>query len=255
MRIQWCVILLLGLIMLSNGCSSDSINPTAPTDVGIRASQGTPSKPSDDTEGSEILTIPYRSYVIAAIGDSITYGQGASRSVNSYPSVLKGQLQAAGYSVTVYNLGIPGATTRDLASDFRRLSRGIDIALIMAGTNDILSSNGCLSPENCSAAENIRFMVNTAIQMGVVPVLATVTPKNPADVYAFLNPKIELLNTQLFNIAQNYNIAIVDTYTAILNNGSVQLYYDKHHFNDAGYRVLADAWYQVLVSSVLYTTS
>jgi lysophospholipase L1-like esterase len=229
------------------------MNPTAPTDVDLRASQEPPSNPSDDTEDSEILRTPYRSYVIAAIGDSITYGKGASRSGNSYPGVLKSKLRAAGYSVNVYNKGIPGATTKSLTSDFGRMIRGMDIALIMAGTNDIIGSNGCISPANCPAADNIRSMVNTAIQMGVVPVLAMVTPKNPADVYAFLNPKVELLNTQLSNLAQSYDISIVDTYNAILNNGGAQLYCDKHHFNDAGYRVIADAWYQVLVSSVLYT--
>ena len=253
MRIQWYVIVFFGLTVFINGCSRDSFNPTAPTTNGaMRTSAETPSTPSDDTNGAEIQTIPYRSYVIAAIGDSITYGQGASSRHYSYPNILEDNLRATGYTVAVYNQGIPGAATDDIENDFQRMITGINVALIMIGSNDVLQASYCFSPENCHAADNIRSMINTAIRMDVVPVLATVTPKDPAGVYAFLNPRVKYLNTQLFNLAQTYNIAIVDTYAAVLNNGGEQLYYDKHHFNDSGYRVIADAWYQVLVNSVLY---
>lgn len=252
MRFQWQHFLLVGVIVLLAGCNRETLNPTAPTSDDARMLQETPTKPSDDTNDSDILTTPYRAYRMVAVGDSITYGTGGSRSVGGYPGILQRKLRVAGYSVSLENAGVPGATSSEMLSSIRRRISGADVMLLMIGTNDILHPQSCVSSVNCRVADNIRVMLNTAIQMGVKPVLGTVTPKNPSDVYAYLNPRIRFLNTQLVALAAEYQIAIADTYTAISDNGGSRLYYDKHHFTDAGYSVLADEWYRVLAGSVLY---
>ena len=244
--------LVMSLTILLSGCGTDSINPTSATDIELRTAQDSPGQIADDTTGSDIQTTPYRPYVIAAVGDSITYGEGGSRRTGGYPGLLETRMRAMGYPIDTYNEGEPGATSDDIKPGFRRTIIGADVVLLMIGTNDIINPNACVSSVDCRVVDNIRTMLDTAIQMGIKPVLGTVTPKNPNDIYTFLNPKIEFLNTQLFALAASYNIAIADTYNAILNNGGALLYYDKHHFTDAGYQVLADEWYRVLVSSVLY---
>lgn len=252
MRIQWQSILLFSFtVLMVVGCSHDALNPTAPTSINTRVVQETP--PSDDTTDSEILTTPYQPYVIAAVGDSITYGEGGSRRLGGYPGILETKMRSMGYPIDTYNEGEPGAGSADIVPYFRSYITGADIVLLMIGSNDILNPNACISSVDCRVADNIRTMLDTAIRMGVKPVLGTVTPKNPLDVYGFLNPRVEFLNSQLFALAASYNIAIADTYNAVLNNGGAGLYYDKHHFTDAGYSVIADEWYRVLVSSVIYT--
>lgn len=250
MRFQWHWLLLFSIVFLP-GCSGDSMHPT--TSSGITARDGQPFQQlTDDTTGSDIMTTPYTPHVIAAVGDSITYGEGGSRHLGGYPGILETKMQSMGYPIDTYNTGIPGATSADLIPSFRRNITGADIVLLMAGTNDILNPLACVDAVDCRIADNIRTMLNIAIQMGVKPVIGTITPKNPHDTYSFLNPRIQHVNGVLATVAEEYQIAIVDTYTAILNNGGAALYYDKHHFTDAGYTVLAEAWYQVLTHSVLY---
>lgn len=254
MRFQWQWIILISVFCFLAGCSGDSINPTSSSSIKPRDGQSFKSL-TDDTSGSEIMTLPYTPHVIAAVGDSITYGQGGTPALGGYPGILETKLQTMGYPIDTYNTGIPGATSEDIVFTFRQSITGADIVLLMIGTNDILNPNACVSMTSCEIADNIRAMLNMATQMGVKPVLGTVTPKNPYGVFAFLNPRIELLNSVLTQVAADYNIAIADTYTAILTHGGAQLYSDRHHFTDAGYTVLADEWLRVLVHSVIYPMS
>jgi lysophospholipase L1-like esterase len=208
--------------------------------------------PSDDIENSEIETDPYPSYVMAAIGDSITYGIGAYFT-GGYPGILETKLQSAGYTVTIYNQGIPGAHSELADQYFEYSVRGANVALIMIGTNDISNAAGCSNPADCHTIENIRSMIEKSRGLGIVPVLGTITPKRSTGDLAGYNPQIEALNRQIFTLAAQYGIAVADTYQAVLNYGGDALFSDNHHFTDYGYEVIANEWYWTLVDSVLYT--
>ncbi len=72
--------------------------------------------------------------VIAAIGDSITCGQGSTQ--GGYVPMLEQKLQAAGYDVTVRQEAVPGEQAASTDMRFSTAIAGADIALIMIGTNN-----------------------------------------------------------------------------------------------------------------------
>lgn len=242
MKIQKMLVVYLGMIIMLVSCEG-SKHPTSPILLDETRKQLGPTRPSDDTLGSDIAV------VIAAIGDSITYGEGSWE--GGYPAILEEKLRAAGYNVIMYNEGISGANSNLAEKYFQRTTRGTDIALIMVGTNDISSPGSCFEPYNCRTIEYIRSMVEMALFSEIVPVLGTVTPKRAGDVYAHFNPAIEALNLEIFTLAAEYNIQVADNYNAILNNGGNTLFSDKHHFNDQGYEVIAEQFYQAIIANTL----
>lgn len=77
---------------------------------------------------------------IAAVGDSITFGQGIERDEDLYPSVLERELRAAGVRAEVFNMSRPGWNTpQELAELRRHVEAGERFDLIVLGfcLNDI----------------------------------------------------------------------------------------------------------------------
>ena len=92
----WCFVML----MMLTACGEGNLkNPASPDLQDEGQIQITPTRPVDDTLGSDIAV------VIAAVGDSITYGDGSW--VGGYPAMLEEKLQAAGYNVVFRNEGVP----------------------------------------------------------------------------------------------------------------------------------------------------
>lgn len=50
-------------------------------------------------------------YVVAVVGDSVTYGQGIERAEDLYPSILEKKLRESGLDATVYNISYMGWNT------------------------------------------------------------------------------------------------------------------------------------------------
>ena len=192
--------------------------------------------------------------VVAAIGDSITWGAlafGARASSEGYPAILQTKLRTVGYDVVVLNKGIPGDKSFETDDRFLSASDGAEIALLMIGTNDIIRPEGCPEPHNCRTAEHIAAMMEKALAANLVPFVSTVTPAQPGCNRAWANPPIQVLNTQIYEVAHKRNVKIVDNYQAIMNNGSGALFADCLHFTDKGYEVIAQQWYNALVESEL----
>lgn len=183
------------------------------------------------------------SIIIAAIGDSITYGQNSL--VGGYPPMLESRLQDDGYTVRVLNNGIPGARAEETDANFEHLTNGANIVLIMIGTNNVIDSYGCPAPFYCHASEHIRSMVDKARQAGITPLVSTVPPINSTSSYSWANSHVRQLNTQIYADA---GTTIVDIYNAIRSQGGDALFSDALHFNDQGYDVIAREWYNALVS-------
>lgn len=227
------------IVATLGGCHGTN-SPTAPLPSGDQnRQQGTPTHPSDDTTDSDIVRAPYPTIIITAVGDSITAG--------GYPGILEDQLQADGYNVNVQNEGIPGADSATADLYFRSLAREAEIALIMIGTNDVSCPGCCTEPYNCRTLDHLASMVDQAVALGILPILGTITPKNPRDVYWIYNDDIEELNADIYQLGLEKRVRVVETYDPILDNGGSLLFADKHHLNGAGERILADTWYQRLV--------
>jgi len=245
MSIRKFFIIGLGLLfMLSGGCNGVT-NPTAPTGSDQKVVQGNSTLPSDDTRDADIVVHPYKTYVITAMGDSITYGDGGVTK-GGYPTMLEAKLRNAGYSVTVYNEGIPGATSGVVDSYFDWLTTGADIVLIMIGANDV--TNLAWTPDYTIG--HLRSMIAKAKRSGKIPILGMVTPKATEGKLAWANPNVIQLNTQIAALAAEYQLKVADTYQAILTNGGESLFADSHHFTDQGHDVIANEFYNRIVELV-----
>ena len=239
-RQKFCIFLCVGLFLtVIPGCANDSSSPTSEA----RSTQKGPGQPADDTSNSEITSSNYPpdTIVIAAIGDSITYGKGSS--VGGYPPMLEQKLQAAGYNVVVLNEGSPGERVPETDERFLEVIAGVDVALIMIGMNDMINLD-----DDYDTIDLIEALMDKAVISKTIPLVSTLTPANSGSDYMWVNPRVVGLNGQIFQAvaARSPNVYPVDNYTAILSNGGDALYYDSIHFIDAGYNVIADEWLRVL---------
>jgi lysophospholipase L1-like esterase len=192
--------------------------------------------------------------VIAAIGDSITWGAmafGEKSPSGGYPGLLETKLRAAGYNVVVFNKGIPGEKAYETHNRFLNAINDADIALLMIGTNDIIRPEGCPEPHNCQTAEHIATMMDKALNAKTVLFISTVTPAQPGCNRSWANPPIQALNEQIHTIAHERNVTLIDNHQAILEHGGGALFADCLHFKDEGYEIIAQQWYDALIESAL----
>jgi lysophospholipase L1-like esterase len=75
---------------------------------------------------------------LAVLGDSIAWGQGASRERDRLPSRLVDGLASRGYDAEARVFAVPGATSSGLVSQVgRALSWRPDLAVLVIGANDL----------------------------------------------------------------------------------------------------------------------
>lgn len=180
---------------------------------------------------------------IAAVGNSITYGNGSSR--GGYPASLEAKLWAAGHNAVVNNKGVPGEQSPGTDDRFEDTLTKKDIVLLMIGTNDVVVSHVC-PDEDCQTIDHIESMIDKALDAGVTPVVSTIIPAKTDDGYSDRNPEIQQLNKKIKDLAGKKNVKVVDNYNAITSNGGDSLYADRLHPNDEGYEVMADEWYRAI---------
>ena len=188
-----------------------------------------------------------RPIVIAAIGDSITFGSGSG--AGGYPVMLEAKLRAAGYDVVVRNQGIPGEQAHATDARFQSVINGADIVLLMIGTNDLVDPVRCPEPYNCHTVGHIVTMLDKALHSNIVPFVSTVTPAQSFNIYNRINSEVRNLNAWIYTIAAERNVTVVDNYNAIMWSGGDFLFSDALHFTDQGYDVIAWQWYNALVAS------
>lgn len=115
--------------------------------LGLRGRKG----PSADTGKRPTL-------FLAALGDSITYGQGVERDEDLYSSVLERELRLRGIRADVYNLSRPGWNTPDEVAELRRqLEAGAVFDAVVLGFcfNDIGKSVG-ITPAFHEAVDRLQ---------------------------------------------------------------------------------------------------
>ena len=62
--------------------------------------------------------------------------------------------------------------------------------------------------------------------------------------YGWTNPIVQAVNAQIASVVT----VNIDAYWAITANGGDALFADALHPNDAGYRVIANEWYRLMVT-------
>ena len=191
-----------------------------------------------------------------AFGDSITLGVGDDETLpeeeRGYPPRLEDLLIAAGRDAIVENHGVGGEKTAEGLSRIDDvLAGGGDVLLLMEGSNDISRS---ISRE--TTMENLRAMANKAEARGLAVIHATTIPRIPdagRDADNVLNQRLNeeirhMAGVRGRDLADNFEVFgqlpdLFDTY-----------YWDQPtdqvgHPNAAGYDVMADVFFDVIVGN------
>lgn len=198
-----------------------------------------------------------------AFGDSFTYGENGDalerwrldiQVASPYPSLLRSELAAryTSQSVSVANEGRPGESLALIIpggpgtapSRFSQVlsSRQYDIALVLEGVNDLSNRDSRDIPPAIAA---LRGMVHDARSRSIRVMLATLPPMNPAGRRALAWSMVPQFNDQLKAMAASENVPFADLYQAF--NGDFSLLNDDGlHPNDAGYKRIADTFFDAI---------
>lgn len=167
---------------------------------------------------------------IVAIGDSITYGYPYEPAL-SWFDIVASQL-----NIGYINQGINGDTTDGMLSRFERnvLRYKPSHVIIMGGTNDAYAGIAVEDVTN-----NIRDMVELAVQNDIIPILGLPIPCNDFAEEQLL----EQYREEILQIVKGNRIEIIDFHKDMAEeNGKYiksGLYCDDVHPNEVGYKVMA----------------
>jgi hypothetical protein len=116
----------------------------------------------------------------------------------------------------------------------------------MEGTNDVSWLEYSLS----TTAFNLRQILNTALDLGVFPLIATITPRSGSRWKPIIIERTAELNGLIEDLAEELQVMLVDNARAFLefptaSGGHDALISDDNiHPNNLGYQVMAETWYQ-----------
>jgi lysophospholipase L1-like esterase len=164
---------------------------------------------------------------IICFGDSLTYGTGAAAGMD-YPSQLSKLI-----AKPVINAGVPGDTTARALQRLERevLAKSPDVVLITLGGNDL--KNG-LAKDNAFA--NLRTIVEAIQNKGARVIIGGL--KFPLRDRGFAKAYQQLA-------AETGAALIPDIFEGIIGNRDLMS--DPIHPNDAGYKIIAERFYEAMV--------
>ncbi|MEP7284365.1 MAG: GDSL-type esterase/lipase family protein [Chloroflexota bacterium] len=149
------------------------------------------------------------------------FSQGNARTGNSFAN----QSLAAGGGWNSNTLLIPGYSAPQLCGkdsplvcEYKLVKPAV--ALIMVGTND--SGSGSTD----QFAGNLRQIVQTSIDMGVVPVISTIPPKR---IDQAQTDRVNAFNAVIHAVAQQYDIPLWDYWAAMQNAPNMGMSSDGLH--------------------------
>jgi lysophospholipase L1-like esterase len=193
-----------------------------------------------------------------AFGDSITVGEG-SHSTDGYLNVVEQLLaQNLGGRHHVIGDGISGTTsdkgTDRIEGDLRRNHPAY--VLILYGTND-WNKAPCKSPDPpCFTIDSLRFMIQAAKAQRTLPVVSTIIPANPDQNPPERNQWVAAMNEKIKALAREQGAALADSYAAFTKAGNLATLFDGQvHPNDAGYQLIAGAFYIAIARPPAATSS
>jgi lysophospholipase L1-like esterase len=167
-----------------------------------------------------------RGQTIVCFGDSLTYGTGAGKEMD-YPSQLSKLL-----GIPVINAGVAGDTTASALTRLEEdvLSKAPDLVLITLGGNDL--KNGV--PRD-RTFENLRMIVASIQDTGAKVIIGGI--RFPMRDRGFGRAYAELAD-------ETDAVLIPDIFEGIMGNR--KLMSDPIHPNDAGYKLMADKFYEAI---------
>jgi lysophospholipase L1-like esterase len=199
-----------------------------------------------------------RPNVYLGFGDSITWGQGSSDGTG-YRDPLRDELRAFWGKAEVVIDGVPG-TKSDRGET--RLAGSLAThrpayALILYGTND-WNEPECRNEPPCYTVDALRTMIDHTLNAGAFPVLGTIPPVNPA--YTDKSPEdrndwVRRMNDHVRALARQQKVPVAEVHGDFLKQASLpSLFTDYLHPNDAGFRVIARAFFNAITRPVSATS-
>jgi acyl-CoA thioesterase-1 len=189
---------------------------------------------SADSDKVSVTILDSRKDIGVALGDSITYGYGATSYAKSYVPLL-----SALWSKTIYNESTDGGLSSSGAAVIDQILFQYNprYITIYFGSNDI----GFVDPDR--TISNLQYMIERAKDNGTIPVVATLGPF--LNNWAWRRPYAIDLNQRIRQLATSEGIACADLEVA-LNWNSAYMISDGMHPNDAGHQIIADTFYKAL---------
>lgn len=220
---------------------------------------------------ADAINITGRPVRIMALGDSITMGAGGSSSLGGYRGWLQNSLNAATCSYDFvgsqiyYSSGLADKNhegyagyTIDklkLVTNYEISAFWPDVVLLHAGTNDLLATRDCswgttpcgMPYSQVRADISLTQLISNifAIKPDTAVYVAKIIPmRSPA----YNSTAVVTYNSYIPGIvsqfaAQGRRIYTVDQYNALLPYVNDTYYSDSAHPTDAGYQIMANAWY------------
>ncbi len=181
----------------------------------------------------------------AVLGDSIAYGQGASRPADTPGARLAAELTASGTPTQVRVFAVPGARSAALAAQVRAATAWQpDIALIIVGANDLTHF---VPPQQAAAqlGDAVRALRAGGTQVVVAPAPdLSVVPWLPPQVRAMVRAGSAVLRQAQARVAlaAGARVADVEGATSTRFGTEVGLFSaDRFHPSSAGYALIAAA--------------
>jgi lysophospholipase L1-like esterase len=217
--------------------------PPAPMTLVVPQTGGTTFVPVTLPIGSN------RPNVYLAFGDSITDGEGSSDGMG-YVARLQRKLQGQLGRAIMIRDGLSG-TRSNRGAD--RLPDSLTVrpayTLIHYGSND-WNMGECKFNPPCFTIDSLRTMVRDVKGRSGLPVLATIIPANP--IYLETQPQrnewIAGMDVRIREMARTEGAVVADLEPAFLHAPAwPALFTDHIHPNDAGYEVMAQAFFEAIV--------
>lgn len=205
------------------------------------------------TAGTSFLPVtlpigPNRPNTYLAFGDSITAGDGSSDGMG-YASRLQRKLQAHFGRGTVIKDGLSFGRSN---GGVTRLPDSLTVrpayTLVHYGTND-WNVGECKVNPPCFTIDSLRRMAQDVKSRQGLPVLATIIPGNPnfLEVQPARNQWVAAMDARIRELARAEGAVLADLEAAFLREPNLPALFSDHvHPNDAGYEVMAQAFFEAI---------
>jgi lysophospholipase L1-like esterase len=200
---------------------------------------------------------PNADVVYVALGDSTVEGIGASSRASNYVSRLHARLSERYPRARVVNLGVGGATSRDVVG--RQLERAVtlkpQLLTVSVGPNDITSRVSVKTyGENMEAIlGRLTRDTDAVVVVNLLPDLA-VTPRfRGRDLAPIVGQLSRDFNDVLARVAKRHGVAMVDLYEASRREVPRRpelLARDGYHPSDLGYARWAELMWEAVQTRI-----
>ena len=190
---------------------------------------------------------------LALVGDSIAWGQGAARQEDRLGPRIQAALQRHGVAVDLRVFAVPGARSRDLASQVDQAQTWQpDLALVIIGAND-LTHREPVADAVQALSRAVRRLRDVGAEVVVAPApdLGAV-PHVPVSLQAVVREASnDLRRRQAAAVrAEGGHVADEDGLTSTAFAADPSMFSaDRFHPSSAGYAVIADALLPTVVDA------